>query len=118
MIALFITMWLAGQDFGLDPHLFQHPIDDASAVDVKGDTLFSISYGTVPPTRVCIGRYDDGDSDYLTPLEQQCFVPELTQKVSLYVWLGKNLQDLGNVMVTISHAKSAPTVMVLTYKES
>lgn len=119
MLAFLIVLLLAGgQDFGLDPHSFQHPIDYASAVDVKEGTLFSVSYGLEHATRVCISTYDETDTEYMSPLEQRCFEPKRGENITLYVWKDKNLKDLGNVMVVIYHTGSPPTAMVLAYHNS
>lgn len=120
LVLLFVGLLLGvPQDFGLDPHFFQHPLDYAAAVDVKGDTVFSISYGLAPSSRVCVGSYELGDEDFSNPLEQRCFTPEKDASISLFVWRGKNLKDLGSLLVTIYHKDgSAPTVMALVYKES
>lgn len=122
MLKLLLSMFLlggtSGQDFGLDPHAFQHPVDYAEAVDVKEGALFSITYGLDKPTRVCIGSYELDDADFLNPLEQQCFQPEKNTHISLYLWKGKAIKDLGGILVTIFHQSAPPTPMALVYRES
>lgn len=122
MLKLLLSMFLlggtSGQDFGLDPHAFQHPVDYAVVVDVKDGALFSITYGLDKPTRVCIGSYELDDADFLNPIEQRCFQPEQNTFISLYLWKGKMVKDLGSILVTVYHKSLPPTVMALVYKES
>lgn len=119
LILVSLLLLGAGQDFGLDPHLFQHPIDYAAAADFKKDTVISVSYGLAAPSRVCVGVYDLEDADFLNPQEQRCFVPPKGEAISLFVWVGKNIKDLGNILVTVYHQNgSLPTVMALVYRSS
>jgi hypothetical protein len=115
---LSLLLVAGAQDFGLDPHAFQRPIDYAVVVDVKDGALFSITYGMDKPTRICVGSYELSDADFLNPLEQRCFVPEQNTLMALYLWKGKMVKDLGSILVTIYHKSLPPTSMVLVYKES
>ena len=113
-----LTLSVLVQDFGLDPHVFQHPIDYAAVADYKKDAVFTISHGEAAPTRICIALYELEDTDFQVAKEQRCFEPEANTFITLYTWEGRNIKDLGNILVTIYHKNGRPTVMALAYRNS
>jgi len=117
MEALLVTLALA-QDFGLNPHAFQHPIDYAYVGDNGDDAVFSITHGEDVPTRVCISLYSGEDTDFLHPTEERCFIPEPNTFLTLYRWEGRHVASMAGIMVKVYHQHTPTTVMVLTNKET
>lgn len=119
MITLLLSVLLlgAGQDWGLDPHFFQHPVEYASAKNVGDDVVISVTYTDTLPQRVCVGAYAVEDADFISPQEERCFTPSNILG-DFYVWPKQSLATLGNILVTITYPSGRKATMALVYKES